>query len=670
MNKILPTSIIIGVDVQMDCFRVAIPNTADLIMLLDSNEMPKAFSTTFEVIPKNGTVPDVIDEKNFEKFNYRFLTNHDEIYNPEYTIVHPANFIGKLSTHDFHQLNFKRKYYHQHVSSNNSFYKTVGFDPTVVTTTILHRIKQKIADGGMEVMQAVFSVPKFWVQSQREAIYYPAKQLKLNPRLIDSTTAMGSFITHKYEKKVTKHERRILIIDIEQTSCEAIVFEFSRKNKIFAHEQMYSYTDKAGLRDFECVIADLIQKQTKTPSEPYWEYIRLKEAEKVIKQLNTNTEASGHILGIPYKVTRQQLQVSSVEYLQNIFDMVASILKIVPNIEIDHVEVIGCGARLYTVRKTICQVFGKNRVTVDSEPEQAISVGLANLAFQKINIDTEVLYPLNFVQGKQIAPINQSIPFKTGLVSVEIPHNLNIPVGAPYIVMSANVTENTKISCNPSRIYKFKDSLTPNKRPWVIETMIFTQFVANSIQVNEKMHQLRRYLGFMIGNFSTDLEVSEALNTVISPEDKELLVREVSDLKAYYDKINAKASMEELFKMEEKVKNTMMMANMKKDNLLYLDTSIEKFVTKCNKITEDIKNMVEIFQTSMTDETVQDLLRPLVEAQIWFDFHYRRQRSIPSEFMPQLWWFEVERKITGIEAQYKAKFRKMTDEFKDKKIKK
>lgn len=658
-------NLVIGVDFEMDCFRVGIPDSPDSVFLLDSKEISRAFPTTFEITPKTGPSPRTVEEKNIDQFNFRFLAPDEPIKHPEMTVVHPANFIGKLSTHEFLQQNYKRKYYHSHTLYANAYHCPLGLHAQTITTAIMHRIKQKLADGGADVSQTILACPKFWVQSQREAIYYPAKQLKLNPRIIDSTTAIGSHICFKHRNYINKFPHRFLALEIGKTSCQSIIFEITRKDRIFAHEVSYSHTDRVGVRDFECVVADLIQKQTKTPTDPLMEVQRVQEAQQVIKNLEHSHEYHGLFHDIPYKITRQQIESACQDLLQQFCDMIMKNLQHVPNIEIDLVEVVGPGAKVFAIKTAIKKLFGKNRISIDKNPEEFIAIGAALLATQKVNIDTIPCYPISLVHGNEEVMYMGTIPFKRGTVYVTIPKGAQIPIGVPSVITWGNVTDRSSIYNNPSHIIKIKNSETKMQRTWLSETMYTAQYISSCVHVGEKTAQLKQYIEYMIGNYSQDLEESESMNAIMTNADKEGLKYEIERIGRFYYNNRANATIENLLKIEELLKTLMSTFTLKKDNILYLETTVEKFLTKVAKLSDDIKNMVELFKNQVNDEFIHDLLRPLAEAQIWFEHRYEEQTKMSPEMMPKLWWYDVERKMTSLDLFYKNKFKELSDEFKN-----
>jgi hypothetical protein len=661
--------IVVGIDVGVTKFRVAVPNSSKTFFYLSPlNSNTDYFPTTLEIKSKDGQeIPKVISPKDAKKFDYKWIDENEPITKPNSTIVHPTHFIAKLSSPAFIQQCFKRKYYHTSSLYRNSFHMTSGLLPQVVTSLVLKRIAHTITESGGELQRTIIAVPKFWVQAQREAIYYPAKKLNMNPIIIDSSTAICFYIARKYKSLLEDHPHRILAIDIGETYAQAIVYEYGRDKNIFGVEKIYRWTDKVGGRDFDVCIADLIQKQTKTSFEPLIEVKRMRVAEKVKRYLLKSDEVSGEFEGVPFAITRKMVEAATIKHLQTINNMIFDIFNYVQNIEIDIVELVGGSSKFFAVQNLVRMIFGVNRIHISKHPEEAISSGTAFLLSQEINCEALGLYNIEVMQGNNKKGFEMNSKLENGSVTVSISSDCVIPTGAPEIILWGNASTSTTIYKNPSNIIKLKNPLNIVQIPWLAGTMQLTDIIHGEFFMKFRIQYALDLFRYKIGNFTQEIEDNEVLDEVISIDEKTEIIDEFMELlKWYKEKAYSGITLDDLVVAERRLNNTIFNPILKKENRLLLDASIEKMKLKILKIHDDIKGMADLIGNNLTNESVELIMKPVVQATNWIDEKAMKQKLLNSYRMPVLWWFEIERKVSALDAVYKQLSKKFVNQLKEK----
>lgn len=644
--------VVVGIDIGTGQFRAAIPNSSKSIFFLDSKESLRSFPTSFVIKTDKESLSRVLSPENVSLFEYEWLSPFQRIDYPSSTVIHPIFFLSKMPTLSFLKKSHFRKYYHESGMFNNQFVMTAGILPHVITTLTLRRISDKISEGGGDISQSVIVIPKYWLQCQREAIYYPAKNLSMKPLLIDSSTAMASYVAMKHKKFISVNPHCILVIDVGASSSQAMVFEFGRKEKILAQEIYYSWTDRVGGRDFDAVIANLIQKQTKGKIEPEDEVNRMIEAEKVKILLDNNEYVSNSYDGGIYNITRKAVREASDAIIDIMKDLINHVFKIIPIIEIDKVEVTGGGSKFFPIIPMIKHIFGINRVSTSSCPEEATAIGAAFLAAQKVQVNALPIYSLIVSRGNEQKKFNGDIPFDSGLVQISV-ENERIPLGMNNIIMSANVTKFSTITENPSHILKFKNSQTKRSLQWLQETMQMVQLINQNMIYNEKMNLARKIIEYEIGNYSDEVEESEILDEVMTIEERGLVEKELSEIKKWFEQNGYQASLEELLGIQDRTREIMLFPLLKKENAMFFDLSCDKMMRTLTKIENEIVSIAKLGKL-ITSNEFENYLRPLLEAKYWLEAKQQRQQYRDRRSSPIIWWFEVERKSLAIETMYKT----------------
>ena len=648
--------LVIGIDASEDKFRVAIPNSSKTVFFLSPFQTNlNYFPTTLEITSKNGEpVPETIQLNQLKNLDYRWIDENESILHPESTIEHPTHFIAKLSTKTFLQQCSKRKYFLSKSRYKNAFHMTAGILPQVVTSLVLKRIANTVFDDGGELQKTVIAVPKFWVQAQREDIYYPAKKLKMNPLIIDSSTAIAFFLARKYKSLIDEHPHRILAIDIGTSYAQAIVYEYGRNRSMIGVEKFYTWSDSVGGRDFDVSIADLIQKQTRTDSDPKMNAKRMKEAEKVRKLLSKKEDVSGEFEGATYTITRKMVESACQDSIRLINELIYNVFENTNNIEIDIVELVGEPCKFFVIQNMMKKTFGTNRLHMSEHPDEVIARGSAFLFNHETTCETIGLYDVVVKQENSETIFQMKTNLKNGPVKISISEDNIIPIGAPEIILWANATSNTSVYSNPSHIIKLEN---PNKKlviPWLAETMQFCDIIYSELFMKQRIEFTRTLFGYELGNFTQDLEESEILDEVISKEERADIVKEMAAITKWYEEeLNKSTNLTEFLIAENKLNNIMTLPIMKKENRMFLESSVEKMKAKISKVYDDIKGIAELIGDTLSDECVELLIKPIVQTTIWFEEKTMKQKTRDTYQMPVLWWFELERKINALDILYK-----------------
>ena len=645
-------SIIIGIDPGSNQFRAAIPNSSKSIFFLDSKESFRLFPTTFCIKSENEINKTYLTPENIPSYQYEWISLNSTINFPNSTIIHPNVFLSKVPTSSFVKHIKNRKYFNEYDVFGEEMMTTSGILPQVIVFLTLRRIQQKIFEGGAEIVQSVIAVPKFWLQSQRESFYYPAKLLKMNPILIDSSTALASFIFSKHKKYIGSNPHCFLILEMGSTSIQAIVYEFGKKEKLIAQELYYSWSDRIGGRDFDSIISSLIKKQTKGQSDPYSEANRMIEAEKVKILLNEKEEISNDYEGGFYKINRKSVESAINNLIFIINDLINNIFKVIPIIEIDKVELTGGSIKFYPIINLIKKIFGLNRISIDERSEEAIVIGTSWLAAQKIQVNALPIYSLIISQNNQKHIYNGKIPFKNGIVNLLV-ENEKLPIGTTNLISYANITKNSIISENPSHILKFKNvySKMPNK--WLNESFKIFQLINQQMIFQEKIQLAKQIITYELGNYTEEIEDSELLDEVMSLEERYYVEKELNQIKNLFQNIYINCTLDQLLKIQDMTRSIMILPLMKKENKLFFLSSCEKMFRTLSKIENEIKSLILIYKNFPLNDFRQ-LIRPIIEYRIWLGTKISRQ-SLKNETQPPIiWWFEIERKSNSIETMYKT----------------
>ncbi|EAX99158.1 hypothetical protein TVAG_400200 [Trichomonas vaginalis G3] len=663
---LIQDSHIIAIDIGVDGFRVALPSKDDNVLIISSPECKGLFPTTLEISPIKGNIPKTINHSNIHNLRFKFLSPKDHIKNPNSTILHPTNFLCRLSSPEFMQQTYKRKYLHRKSLYLNSYHVTSGLLPQIVTSTVLARIKSAFDQNEFDIGKTIITVPKFWVQNQRETIYHPAKKLNLHPTIIDSSSAIGAHLARKYRTFLSKFPHRILAIEIGISSCESTIFEFTRKETLFAHELSYYWTDQAGTRDFDCAVADLLQKITKTPLDPENEILRLEEAKTIQKLLRKNETVSGYYNGIPYKITRNQVKSVCEEYFKKILHMIDRQFLIVPNIEIDLVEIIGSGAKHFAIYDLLKNVFGENRIKIDHHPKDYIAIGACVMPIQNVSIDYSPLYPTELIQDKNrvlFVGFKWVNPFKSGTVQVGVPVEHRVPIGVPHIYLWGQVTENTVFRRNPSQILKLKDSNRKVNIPWLEETLRTTQYIVNFVDERDKTRNFYENSSSFFDEIIDDIRDGEDLCVVMHQLERDEIVEKLLEIKRKF-RSRTDFTMNEIDKMIHEAYDVYSPPKKRLENRLTILKMIDKYYSRIYSILEELSASLSSIKTiKLNNPLVEELLRPAAEFQLWLDEKMNAFYTSDPTTCPNLWWFDIEKKLDDLEALYKTKVKRLRETY-------
>ena len=654
----------IGIDIGASAFRA-------VFMELKAFSFPiqikgeKSYSTTFAIYPKNNkTIPKgfVLTPDNVKDYDFEWLNENMSIKKPDSTIVHPTNFINKLSTEKFMRQCFKRKYYNSRGEYLSSYYLPSGIYPQAIATLVFKRIQETYELYDLQPQESIITVPKFWVQAQRDPIYGIAKSLNLNPTIIDSTVAIGGYIYKKYKKMIDEHSHWILAIDIGATCSQAIVYNFTRSNGTTTlHETIYSWTDEAGGRDFDACIADLIQKLTKTPVDAYYETRRIEEAEKVKILLGTQNEVTREFDGITYTINRKMVEQACQTPLVQIEKMLEKIFEAISAINLDIIEIVGGGSKFFALKTLVSIMFGINRVHSSEKPEDCVLAGIPAIAIGQINTVPLSLYQYDISQGNISFPFTGEIPFSTGSVCIAIEDQVT-PIGSPHIVLWGNVTSKTIAILNKGNLLRLKNLASRTKNPWNLDTTDLTDAIYESFTKKKKLYSSIEYFSHILQNYTVEIYESELVDQILTTEEKSDIIKNLEDLWKWYTAANlSQITIDEIESKEKELVKILTPVIMKKDNTIFYEESKKHMHEKLISYEKLLVNYYEDLEGRVSDEFIETILTPLIDAYMWMENHFVKQdRREPSQ-VPIIWWYDIERKIQILDTKYKILSKKIAE---------
>ena len=362
------------------------------------------------------------------------------IINPENTIFSAKRFVGRMFTEVTNEV---KEIPFRVVAGGKGECEIVlagkNHRPAEIAAMILQKMKKDAeAKLGMEIKEAVITVPAYFNDSQRNATKDAGKIAGLDvKRIINEPTAAA--LAYGLDKKLSK-DQKIAVYDLGGGTFDISILEIADVEGQKQFEVIATNGDThLGGDDFDQKIMEFLVDEFKKSDginlrEDKLALQRLKEgAEKAKKELSTASETE---INLPFitadangpkhfniKLSRAKLEALVADLVERTVGPCEKALKDskIEKSEIDAIILVGGQTRMPAVQAKVKKLFGKSPLQ-DVNPDEAVAIGAAIQGGILRGDVTDVLL-------LDVTPLTLGIETLGGVRTLLIERNTTIPTG-------------------------------------------------------------------------------------------------------------------------------------------------------------------------------------------------------------------------------------------------
>ena len=348
-----------------------------------------------------------------------------------------------------------------------------------ISAMILSKMK-KIAEQylGVEVLDAIITVPAYFNESQRQSTIDAGKIAGLNVlRIINEPTAAA--IAYGLEHK-DDNEKFILVFDLGGGTFDVSILSIS--NEVFEVKASTGDTHLGG-EDFDEVFVkhclDYIKKKYKI------DLSNDKEVMITIENLNK-------IKNFQITIARSDFETKCDELFQKCIPFITNALKDakLTKDKIDEIVLVGGSTRIPKIQEMVKEYFNNKAPRKDINPDEAVAYGAA---FQAYNISNNEEGDLEQLVVVDVTPLSLGVSIVGGYMSTIIQRNKPIPI---------------KVTKEYFTVFDNQDNANVNiyqgERKYVKDNFLLGQFTCDIIQKDKKAGEVKFDITF-------DLDINNTL---------------------------------------------------------------------------------------------------------------------------------------------------------------
>jgi len=303
-----------------------------------------------------------------------------------------------------------------------------------ISAMVLQKMK-KIAEDylGMEVKEAIITVPAYFNDSQRQATKDAGQISGINVlRIINEPTAAA--IAYGLDKKF-KTERNVLIFDLGGGTFDVSVL--SLEDGLFEVRATNGHTHLGG-EDFDNRLVEFCAGEFRRRNN-----LDLKENPKALRRVRAACEKAKRALSSATQATVDidaimdgrdlNITITRAKFEELCMDLFKKCLTPLENVikdsklaksEIHDVVLVGGSTRIPKIIQIVTEFFNGKEPNRSINPDEAVAYGAAVQAAVVTNVDDETIKSLVLID---VAPLSLGIETVGGVMTVIIPRNSNIP---------------------------------------------------------------------------------------------------------------------------------------------------------------------------------------------------------------------------------------------------
>lgn len=649
-------SAVLGVDIGAEQLRAAIIRKGQNIEILHGHESEDSFPTVLTVMPKEGEVPDIINESDINKFDFYF-NNQKYIRNyPNNTIRYASTLIAKLPTPEFTTLTKSRRLWGEPSLYYDDRILISGLMPEIVIYRALNRINQSVInlDPQAKTDSLTIVVPKFYPQGERDSLAVMAKDLGFKPYIADCTKAAGYWYSLHYGTRIGKKKEKVMFVFFGASNFQISLLEFRKKGQeSFIKELEYSFNDTIGGRDIDVLVADMLAQKYNKQITPKIEQILLQEAKKIKEKLTILDKVSGNIENIDenvdfgYTVTKKEFN-HLIQPIINIMKNVTSRMKKHP----DKVFLLGGCSRIPIIQSVLKTSLNVTTLyTAMSKDEQLSFAG----AIISASMNSQYLLPpINYtslpIYSMSIRSSNGTVPFEgASLVPGErywVTQSADLyPFGSSIYMIWNQATHNTSFTQKKDGRWRFLSPQGKMFHRWKYQLRLTGRRI---LKMEDDKLELQKTVNSMEQLLLQTREVLANSINYTTEKERNLLSKAANITNRWF--LNQKTYNITTLKYRYKLLDDAVCSVFSRyQNVQLLPNAIQNLTEACETARDLVKKWSTLSKSRRPPRAdFRNLLKYVVEAEMWLDEKRRIQRGVGQFEQPQLTWIGVRSKTEKI----------------------
>ena len=317
-------------------------------------------------------------------------------------------------------------------------------------------------------------IPKFLTHHQRTAFIRSAKLATYNPKLIETSEAVGTLFAVERSQLFKDSPLYVCFIDIGASQIQVSVQEFKskevktskeKKSKIVINELGYAWTDLHGSYSIDCIIAKSIRRKIEKlkPNAVFDDKSVQKillAARRVKHELTLQPKVSlfledlvhGFDMTFTYSMDRLKKKCKEeISALNKTFYKAFWDAGFDEAADIDRIELIGGGTRSPLFIDAINETFGgKVQVlrSLNTEEAAVIGAGYALAASRKNYLSNDIIF-----KGIDAYNITKSISANERIVQFYYAADQQLPLGIKPFIRAIDIGQNGKYFIEDGRVH-------------------------------------------------------------------------------------------------------------------------------------------------------------------------------------------------------------------------
>lgn len=631
-----------GIDIGSEFLRVVSYDKSGLYKILTNYDGNQFFSTKLTIVNKSDDV-DFIDVEDIPHFDFHKNSHFQERKHHDKTIKYWKLFSSKDYNAYFIDFIREKKIYNKLNHIENNRVTVQGILPEVSFQLSMYDVLDKVKS---KTDLFVFSVPKYYLQSQRDSLRVVLDFLEVNSLIVDTTRTVSlTYFNENYIKIEQNKELNILFLDIGHLHLEFFLTKFTKdngRNKI--EELEYSYSDTDGAIDIDLSILEILKKKYGEDVNERIEFIFLEEAEIIKKKLSLFDEYHGTIeidkgKTFSYNISAKEIEDGSLEFIESITNLTHNFKKY----RIHQIHIIGSTFRLPFVKKLISSLFPRIAISSKYSVEDFMAKSSASYGLYKMNkIGKPVeykhlsLYKYYVRNQLEVYDFNGTFPrVNENWWVYQRGEDMPFCVSPFFIVI--NATNRTTVSYSDELGYRLETNNTSTIAKWkyhIISTALtINEDCKEKNRINKKIDELNRVISEIesivslnnISVYAEEEEVSYLSKLLVST--REWINNNMLNLK--YDHVEEKINF---------IKNLASNLMERYQNDVFLSSSVINLENRIKFILNDITN-----QNKLSESNKLYLLKVIAHIKLYIEEYSMIRYNRENRNENHLLWYNVEK---------------------------